>query len=175
MSESPLLQVRNIETFYGPVMAIRGISLDVHEGQIVSILGGNGAGKTTILKTICGALEPQKGSVVFSGQDITAWQPDKAARQGMGHVPEGQGGVSVSNRQRKPGNGAYNRKGKNEIDADLEMVFHYFPDLKNKINLQAVLLSGGAAANAGHGKSANDATGNSTSGRAVPWPITPAG
>ncbi len=73
MSEFPLLQVRNIETFYGPVMAIRGISLDVYEGKIVSILGGNGAGKTTILKTICGALEPQKGSVVFSGQDITAW------------------------------------------------------------------------------------------------------
>ena len=90
MSESPLLQVRNIETFYGPVMAVRGISLDVHEGQIVSILGGNGAGKTTILKTICGALEPQKGTVVFSGQDITAWQPDKTAQQGMGHVPEGR-------------------------------------------------------------------------------------
>ena len=72
MSESPLLKVRNIETFYGPVIAVRGISLDVHEGQIVSILGGNGAGKTTILKTICGALEPQKGTVVFSGQDRQA-------------------------------------------------------------------------------------------------------
>ena len=90
MSKSPLLKVRNIETFYGPVMAIRGISLDVYEGQIVTILGGNGAGKTTILKTICGALEPQKGTVVFCGQDITSWQPDKVAKQGMGHVPEGR-------------------------------------------------------------------------------------
>ena len=88
MSDSSLLKVRNIETFYGPVMAIRGISLDVHKGQIVSILGGNGAGKTTILKTICGALEPQKGTVVFSDQEITAWQPDKTAKQGMGHVHE---------------------------------------------------------------------------------------
>ena len=143
MSKSPLLQVRNIETFYGPVMAIRGISLDVYEGQIVSILGGNGAGKTTILKTICGALEPQKGSVVFSGQDITAWQPDKTARQGMGHVPEGREVFPFLSVKENLEMGAYNRKGKNEIDADLEMVFHYFPDLKNKINLQAVLLSGG--------------------------------
>jgi len=143
MSESPLLKVRNIETFYGPVMAVRGISLNVHKGQIISILGGNGAGKTTILKTICGALEPQKGSIVFSGHDITAWQPDKVAKQGMGHVPEGRELFPLLTVKENLEMGAYNRKVKKDIETDLEMVFHYFPDLKNKINLQALLLSGG--------------------------------
>ncbi len=143
MSDSSLLKVRNIETFYGPVMAIRGISLDVHKGQIVSILGGNGAGKTTILKTICGALEPQKGTVIFSGQDITAWQPDKTANQGMGHVPEGREVFPFLTVKENLEMGAFSRKRKKEIDADLDMVFHYFPDLKSKINLQAVILSGG--------------------------------
>ena len=85
-----LLNLRNIETYYGPIMAIRGVSLEVNEGSIVTILGANGAGKTTVLKTISGAMDPQKGSVTFDDVDITGWDPDKVARLGIGHVPEGR-------------------------------------------------------------------------------------
>ena len=143
MNQEAILKVRNLETFYGPVMAVRGISLDVYPGQIVSVLGGNGAGKTTVLKTICGALEPQKGSVVFAGEDITAWQPDRVARAGMGHVPEGREVFPFLTIKDNLMMGAYCRKDKLKVNADLELVFHYFPDLKNKQDLQAVYLSGG--------------------------------
>ena len=77
MSET-VLRVKNLETFYGPVMAIRGVTLEVGKGQIVTILGSNGAGKTTILKTISGAIEPQKGSVEFDGEAITGMEPIKS-------------------------------------------------------------------------------------------------
>ena len=70
MTDEPILAVRNLETYYGPIAAIRGVSFDVRQGQIVTILGGNGAGKTTVLRSVCGALEPQKGSVAFAGRPI---------------------------------------------------------------------------------------------------------
>ena len=89
MSE-PLLSVRNLETYYGPITAIRGVSFDVTPGQIVTILGANGAGKTTVLKSVCGAMEPQKGTVAFAGQPITGREPDWVARHGIAHVPEGR-------------------------------------------------------------------------------------
>ena len=89
MSE-PLLSVRNLETYYGPITAIRGVSFDVTPGQIVTILGANGAGKTTVLKSVCGAMEPQKGTVAFAGQHITGREPDWVARHGIAHVPEGR-------------------------------------------------------------------------------------
>src|SRR5262249_7792424 len=86
----PLLSVRNLESYYGPITAIRGVSFDVSEGQIVTILGANGAGKTTVLKSVCGAMEPQKGSIVFAGCNIRGCEPDWVARQGIAHVPEGR-------------------------------------------------------------------------------------
>src|ERR671922_2777455 len=86
-----LLEVSNIETYYGPIMAIRGISFTVRRGQIVTILGANGAGKTTILKTISGVMDPQKGSVVFAGRPIHGMDPDRVMRLGLSHVPEGRG------------------------------------------------------------------------------------
>ena len=89
-TEVALLELRNIETYYGPVMAIKGISLEVREGQIVSLLGANGAGKTTVMKTISGAMDPQKGSVLLRGEEIQAQDPDKVARMGIAHVPEGR-------------------------------------------------------------------------------------
>jgi branched-chain amino acid transport system ATP-binding protein len=85
-----LLELRNIETYYGPVMAIKGISLEVRKGQIVSLLGANGAGKTTVLKTISGAMDPQKGSVILEGREIQSRDPDIVARMGVAHVPEGR-------------------------------------------------------------------------------------
>ena len=85
-----LLDIRNVETYYGPVMAIRGVSLTVDEGEIVAVLGANGAGKTTLLKTACGALDCTKGQVVFDGREIQCRDPDWVARQGLSliHISE---------------------------------------------------------------------------------------
>ena len=86
----PLLKVRNIETYYGPIMAIKGISFDVQEEAIVTILGANGAGKTTILKTICGVMDPEKGEIEFMDQRIDSQAPEKIVRLGISQVPEGR-------------------------------------------------------------------------------------
>src|SRR5262249_35785982 len=83
-----LLQVNNLETYYGPIMAIRGVSFEVPRGRIVTILGANGAGKTTVLKTVSGVMDPQKGTVTFDGREIQGMDPDRVARLGLSHVPE---------------------------------------------------------------------------------------
>ena len=90
MSEKPILRLANIESSYGPITAIRGISLDLMAGQIVTVLGANGAGKTTILKTISGVIAPQKGSIEFEGRRIEGMEPDAVVRLGISHVPEGR-------------------------------------------------------------------------------------
>jgi branched-chain amino acid transport system ATP-binding protein len=138
-----LLSVRNLETYYGPITAIRGVSFDVSAGQIVTILGANGAGKTTILKSVCGAMEPQKGSVTFEGEDITGREPDKVARKGIAHVPEGR---EIFPFMTVKGNllmGAYPRSDRHEVERDLEMVYGYFPILRERQSSQAGYLSGG--------------------------------
>ena len=86
----PLLRVNSIETFYGPIQAIRGVSLDVDPGQIVTVLGANGAGKTSVLRTISGVLDPERGQVMFEGRDIARMPPDQVMRLGICHVPEGR-------------------------------------------------------------------------------------
>ncbi|MEL0072056.1 MAG: ABC transporter ATP-binding protein [Rhodobiaceae bacterium] len=138
-----MLSIRNLETFYGPVMAIRGVSLDVMQGQIVAILGSNGAGKTTVLKTISGAMEPQKGSIVYNGQDITGHEPDRVARAGIGHVPEGREVFPFLSVQENLEMGAFSRRDRTAIAEDLEMVFDYFPDLRKSAKNEAAYLSGG--------------------------------
>ncbi len=87
---TPLLELRNVETYYGPIMAIRGVSLVVNEGEVVTVLGANGAGKTTLLKTASGALDASKGQVLLDGNEIQNRDPDWVARQGIAHVPEGR-------------------------------------------------------------------------------------
>ena len=137
-----LLTLRNIETYYGPIMAIRGVSLEVPEADIVTILGANGAGKTTVLKTISGAMEPQKGSVTFAGEDITHRDPDQVARLGIGHVPEGREVfpfLTVDDNLRM---GAFSRTD-GGIAADLDLVYGYFPVLADQRRLPAGFLSGG--------------------------------
>lgn len=142
MSEA-LLSVRNIETYYGPIMAIRGISLDVHSGSIVTILGANGAGKTTILKTISGAMDPQKGSIRFNGREIKNRDPDWVTRQGITHVPEGREVFPFLTVHENLEIGAYIRKDRDGIRRDLEMVYDYFPVLRERSDQQAAYLSGG--------------------------------
>ena len=137
-----LLTLRNIETYYGPVMAIRGVSLEVPDGAIVALLGANGAGKTTVLKTICGAMDPQKGTVTFAGQDITARDPDRVARLGLGHVPEGREVFPFLNVEENLGVGGFARP-RADLSADMEMVYSYFPPLAERRKLPAGFLSGG--------------------------------
>ncbi len=141
-SAAPLLELKNIETHYGPVMAIRGVSLSVPAGQVVAVLGANGAGKTTVLKTISGAMDPQKGSVAFRGQNISGWAPDRVARLGVGHVPEGREVFPFLTVEENLRMGAYSRKDAGVKD-DLELVYGYFPSLAERRGLAAGFLSGG--------------------------------
>src|SRR5436189_5356020 len=85
-----LLKVENLETYYGPIVALRGVSVAVPRGAIVTVLGANGAGKTTVLKTVSGVMDPQKGTVTFEGREIQGMDPDKVTRLGLSHVPEGR-------------------------------------------------------------------------------------
>jgi branched-chain amino acid transport system ATP-binding protein len=140
---SPILSVRNLETFYGPITAIRGISFDVSPGQIVTILGANGAGKTTVLKSVCGALDPQKGTVTFGGKPITGREPDWVARSGIAHVPEGREIFPFMTVKGNLMMGAYARSDKDGIEQDVEMVYGYFPILRERANSAAGYLSGG--------------------------------
>jgi branched-chain amino acid transport system ATP-binding protein len=138
-----LLSVRNLETYYGPITAIRGVSFDVKPGQIVTILGANGAGKTTVLKSVCGAMEPQKGSVNFAGSPITGREPDWVARHGIAHVPEGREIFPFMTVRGNLLMGAYARRDKDGVERDIEMVYGYFPVLRERANSAAGYLSGG--------------------------------
>jgi len=142
VSES-LLDIRNIETYYGPVMAIRGVSLNVYEGEIVAVLGANGAGKTTLLKTACGALDCSKGQVFFRGEEIQCRDPDWVARKGVAHVPEGREVFPLLTVTENLLMGAYCRKDRDAIRQDMETVFAYFPALRDLKENLAAYLSGG--------------------------------
>lgn len=137
-----MLELTNIETYYGPVMAIRGVSMQVREGQVAVLLGANGAGKTTVLKTISGAMDPQKGRVTFRGKDIQGLDPDRVARMGIGHVPEGREVFPFLSVHENLMMGAFSRRD-GDIDRDLEMVYEYFPPLRERARQQAGYLSGG--------------------------------
>ncbi len=139
----PVLKVNNIETYYGPIVAIRGISLEVHQGQIVTVLGANGAGKTTILKTISGVMDPRKGTVEFMGQEIQRRNPDWVMRQGICHVPEGREVFPLLSVRDNLIMGAYTRKDQDGVRQDLDMAYDYFPVLKERGDQNAGDLSGG--------------------------------
>lgn len=139
----PILKIRNVESFYGPIMAIRGVSLDVFPGQIVSILGANGAGKTTLMKTVSGVMDPEKGRITFDGQDIQGSEPHKVVRKGIVHVPEGREVFPLLTVNQNLSLGAYTAKNKAQIEQDREMVFSYFPVLKERRMQEAGTLSGG--------------------------------
>ena len=123
-------------------MAIRGVSLEVEAGAIVTVLGANGAGKTTVLKTISGALEPQKGSVTLAGNEITSNDPDKIARLGVGHVPEGREVFPFLSTEDNLRMGAFTRQS-SEVNGEMATVFEYFPMLQEHRRLPAGFLSGG--------------------------------
>ena len=141
--EDVVLRVDNLESYYGPIQAIRGASLEVRRGQLVTVLGANGAGKTTLLKTICGVMDPEKGTVRFEADDITGIEPDVVVRKGMAHVPEGREVFPLLTVAENIAMGAYTRSDAAEIGADEEMVYSYFPILKERRTQPAGTLSGG--------------------------------
>ena len=138
-----VLEVRNLETFYGPVMALRGVSIEVPQGQIVTILGANGAGKTTLMKTVSGALSPNKGAILFHGDRIDGKEPDELVKKGLAHVPEGREVFPFLTVAENLAMGAYTRNDRAEIAKDIEMVYDYFPILKERRNQPAGTMSGG--------------------------------
>ena len=138
-----ILQLNNVESAYGPVKAIRGVSLKVEPGQIATVLGSNGAGKTTILKTISGIIDPRKGTIEFRGHDITAQDPASIVQRGLSHVPEGREVFALLSVHDNLLMGAYTRKDRDGVARDMEAVYNYFPILRERAAQDAGLLSGG--------------------------------
>lgn len=140
-----MLSVKNIETYYGPILAIRGVSMEVEEGQIATILGPNGAGKTTILKTIMGLLEdqPDKGTIEFMGKRIEGKPPEQIVRMGIGYVPEGREVFPELTVDENLRIGAYIRCDSGIIKEDYGKVLAYFPVLAARRKQLAGTLSGG--------------------------------
>jgi branched-chain amino acid transport system ATP-binding protein len=143
VSGQPVLKLQNVESAYGPIKAIRGVSLEVARGEIATVLGSNGAGKTTILKTISGILDPRKGSIEFKGRDITAKDPATIVTQGLSHVPEGREVFPLLSVHDNLLMGAYTRADRDGVARDMETVFGYFPILRERSHQDAGLLSGG--------------------------------
>ena len=142
-SADEILVLSNVESAYGPIRAIRGVSLKVVKGQIATVLGSNGAGKTTILKTISGILDPTKGSVTFKGEDITARDPALIVQRGLSHVPEGREVFPLLSVHDNLLMGAYTRRDRDGVARDIETVYGYFPILRERRAQDAGLLSGG--------------------------------
>lgn len=142
---SHLLAVKNIETYYGLVYAIRGASFTVEEGGITAILGNNGAGKSTILKTVMGLIEdqPDKGIIEYDGTPIHGWDTDRIVRQGIAYVPEGREIFEELTVQEHLVMGAFTRKGQAEVRRDMDRVYQYFPVLAERTRQWAGTLSGG--------------------------------
>ena len=138
-----MLEVKDIEVYYGMIQALKGISFEVNEGEVIALIGANGAGKTTTLHTITELLSPKKGSVLFEGQDITKVPAHKIVSLGMAHVPEGRRVFAELSVYQNLKMGAYTRKDKDEIAKTLEMVYKRFPRLEERKNQLAGTLSGG--------------------------------
>src|SRR5947207_13189080 len=138
-----MLRLLNVESAYGPIRAIRGVSLSVRQGQIATVLGANGAGKTTILKTISGIIDPRKGSIEFKGVDITAKDPAHILQLGLSHVPEGREVFPLLSVRDNLLMGAYTRRDRDAVARDMDAVFGYFPILRERAAQDAGLLSGG--------------------------------
>lgn len=138
-----MLEIKDLEVYYGVIQAIKGVSFEVNEGEVIALIGANGAGKTTILHTITGLIAAKAGTVTFEGQDITKMPGHKIVTKGIAHVPEGRrvfADLSVLENLRL---GAYTRKDKKEIEDSLEAIYTRFPRLKERRNQLAGTLSGG--------------------------------
>lgn len=138
-----MLEIKDLEVYYGMIQAIKGVSFEVNQGEVIALIGANGAGKTTILHTITGLLSPKKGSVLFEGTDITKVPAHKIVSMGMAHVPEGRRVFSELSVLENLKMGAYTRKNKAEVEEALQEVYKRFPRLEERKNQMAGTLSGG--------------------------------
>lgn len=138
-----LLELDNIHTFYGHIHALKGISLSVEEGEIVTLVGSNGAGKSTILRTISGVTRPKQGTVKFANRDITGQRPHDVTALGIGHVPEGRRIFPLLTVQENIEVGAWNVSDRGEIHNRMEEIFILFPRLKERLGQKGGTLSGG--------------------------------
>ncbi len=138
-----MLSVNNLQVHYGMIQAIKDVSFEVNEGEVIALIGANGAGKTTILHTVSGLLQPTKGSIIFEGQDITKVPAHKIVSLGMAHVPEGRRVFAQLTVLENLKLGAYTRKDKNEMEETLQMIYKRFPRLEERKNQVAGTLSGG--------------------------------
>ncbi len=140
---APLLELRNLNTFYGHIHALKGIDLVINEGEIVTLVGANGAGKSTTLRTISGIVRPRQGSVVYQGNDISGRPAHEIAALGIGHVPEGRRIFPLLSVQENLDIGAWNVTNRADIESRLEQNFVLFPRLKERLFQKGGTLSGG--------------------------------
>jgi branched-chain amino acid transport system ATP-binding protein len=138
-----LLEVHDVHTSYGAIKALRGVSFQVEQGQVVSLIGANGAGKSTTLNSLSGVLKPTQGRIVFDGQDITGWRPDRVNALGLVQVPEGRQIVATMSVLENLSLGAYRRRDNAAIQADLDDIFNRFTRLNERRHQKAGSLSGG--------------------------------
>ena len=138
-----MLKVENIQVYYGMINAIKGVSFEVNEGEVIALIGANGAGKTTIMHTITGLIAPRSGHIYLEGKDLTKLPAHKIVYLGMAHVPEGRRVFSQLSVYENLLMGAYTRKDKGEIAASFDRVYERFPRLKERRNQMAGTLSGG--------------------------------
>ena len=127
-----MLEVKDLEVYYGVIQAIKGVSFEVNQGEVIALIGANGAGKTTILHTVTGLLSPKKGQVLFEGRDITKVPAHKIVSMGMAHVPEGRRVFAELSVYENLKMGAYTRKDKSEIEESLANVYKRFPVWKSE-------------------------------------------
>ena len=138
-----LLELDNVKTYYGNIRALKGISMEVAEGEIVCLIGGNGAGKSTTLMTISGVLTPEEGDVIYQGQSIVSLRPDNIVQMGICQVPEGRMIFPLLTVMENLDLGAYLRKDQDGIKADIDRVFGLFPILRERTKQAGGTLSGG--------------------------------
>ena len=138
-----MLEVKDLHVHYGVIEAIKGIDFEVNKGEVIALIGANGAGKTTILHTVTGLIQPTKGTITFEGKDITKVPAHKIVSMGMAHVPEGRRVFAELSVYENLKMGAYTRKDKKEIEESLANVYKRFPRLEERKNQMAGTLSGG--------------------------------
>jgi branched-chain amino acid transport system ATP-binding protein len=138
-----MLEVNDIHTYYGNIHALKGVSISVNEGEIVTLIGGNGAGKTSTLRSICGVIKPRSGSIYFEGEDLSAFKTHEIISKGVAIVPEGRGIFARLTVAENLDMGAYYRDDKSQIEQELDRVFTLFPRLEERRNQVGGTLSGG--------------------------------
>src|SRR6059036_2541803 len=143
MASETVLSVEDVHTFYGSIEALKGISLEVREGEIVTLIGANGAGKSTTLRSINGLNHPRTGKIVFQGTDVTSMPPHQIVKNGISQSPEGRKLFPRMSVTENLEMGAFQRNDRAEIREDMDRVFELFPRLQERRNQKAGTMSGG--------------------------------